>query len=204
VILKTPRLVAIEPDYVANISKKARYERKQSYQRGAGCLYSRCGPDREVLARFMAEWSRQIRRPWGRYSVSRFITEGWSYFRAATPTSTIALHPVLICDDYAYAAAPMYDKTSVPWAAKFMWFSLIDWLIAEGSVKWLDLGGGSGKTWRQLLSQPDRSYKWLYVSANDRRNASDARPWKVQVCRCGWRQLVVKVQPCKRCDSIAR
>ena len=190
--MKTPRLVRIEPKYVENVPKRARYERKQALAQSLAfdCIDFDCG----ILDRYMRLWSVQIKKPWGRYSVDRFERENWTLFASGS-----ALHPVLICDDYAYAAAPMYDKTLHPWAAKFMWFSLIDWLIADGTVRWLDLGGGSQRTWRQLVENPDKSYKWLYVQ-RQYRDPVNCRPWRSQVCRCGWRQLVERESSCRGCS----
>lgn len=194
--LKTPRLVELGGDYAGRISKKARYERRRARAQRAGY-----GPepfDVERLARFMALWSRQIvagRHPvWHRYTPERFAAEGWRLYGCEE-----ALHPVLICDDYAYAAAPMYDKAATPWAAKVCWFGLIDALA--GRCRWLDLGGGSRGTWRDLLERPDRSYKWLYVPPAVRRAPAAAPALYAQVCRCGWRQLVEHAMPCRGCAS---
>ena len=72
-----------------------------------------------------------------------------------------------------------------------MWFGLIRW--ACGEIAWLDLGGGQQKRWNEL--KRDNHYKWLYVPKN-----IEMQPWRVQICACGWRQLVDEPQPCRGCS----
>ena len=189
--LKTPRLVRIESDYPAHISKRARYERKQVFDRSD---FGHLGMDVPKLAYWMAVWERQIvdgRHPkWHRYTPEKFEAEGWTLYG-----NELGIHPILICDEYAYAGPPLYDKTRTPWMARFLWFHTIDAL--DSIVSWLDLGGGSNGTWRDLLRNPDKSYKWLYVQPDLRKEP--APPWRVQVCQCGWRQLIYEPTQCARC-----
>lgn len=92
-------------------------------------------------------------------------------------------------DSYVYAHPPLYDKRDA--IAKAMWFGLIGWCC--GRADWLDLGGGQQKRWNEL---PRKGYKWLYVPKNIKRE-----PWRVQVCSCGWRQLVYEPFACHGCAS---
>lgn len=197
--LKTPRLLRLTHDYVPSCGKRTRYERRKAFAAGAAESYRRLEFDRDRLAAFMELWTRQRvygHKPhWHRYTPEKFEQEQWSLFGCEN-----GLHPVLICDDYAYAGPPLYDKTRRPWMARYLWFKLIDWLIDEGKVKWLDFGGGQQKTWRQLLEDPDISYKWQYIPKGQRSPAI-AEPWRSQVCRCGWRQLVTEPSPCRKCSS---
>lgn len=199
-LYKTPRLLRLTADYVAISGKRTRYERRRAYAAGENTRqsYARLAFDCDRLAEFMALWTRQRvfgRRPqWHRYTPEKFEREHWSVFGCA-----LGLHPVLICDSYAYAGPPLYDKVRHPWLAKFLWFKLIDWLIDEDRVQWLDFGGGSQKTWQGLLETPDESYKWQYIPKSQR-DPAHARPWRVQLCRCGWRQLVTEAEPCRGCS----
>lgn len=196
-ILKTPRLVRVEPfdDYLAHLS----YSGRRKYRKTRG-TYSEVPFDAELLARWMALWETQIvngkRVKFRKYTPERYRREGWRLFRAEA-----ALHPLLVCGDYCYGGPPLYDKREHPEMAARCWFGAIRW-CAENGIAWFDLGGGSQKTWRGLLESPDRSYKWLYVQRDVKRNPILAQSWKVQVCReCGWRQLVYAENACSHMPS---
>jgi hypothetical protein len=66
-----------------------------------------------------------------------------------------------------------------------------------GKVKYLDLGGGKRKTWRELLRSRDDNYKWQYVPRQVKENPEAAPEWRVHHCECGWRTL--GANSCSRC-----
>ncbi len=199
-VLRTPLLVPIEPwdDYLARVSKRARREHRYAVKAHPNASYREVSMERPLLQRWMQVWAQQIvegkRQTWT-YSVERFVHERWRLFDIG-----VGVQPLLVCGDYCYAGPPLYEKEKTPYAAKFMWFGAIRW-CAEHGLRWLDLGGGSQKTWRGLLEAPIVSYKWLYVQTDVRHHPERAPPWYSQACACGWRQLVERESACLRCAS---
>ena len=197
-LFRTPRLVKIEPwdDYLAHASKRTRREYRYACAAHPGDVYAEVPLERAELQHWMSVWERQIvegkHQTWT-YSVERFVDEGWRLFRCEA-----GVHPLLVCDEYCYAGPPLYEKEATPYAAKCMWFGAIRW-CSENAVKWLDLQGPGAMTWRALLQNPDASYKWRYVSPEDRAHPELAAPWLSQCCACGWRQLVERESPCRHC-----
>lgn len=191
--MKTPLLVPIPEtfdEYLASASKRCRHEYRRSQKHGL--TYREIPFDRDLVAHWMAVWERQVvkgKHPkWRKYTPERCqrLSED-GILRVFTVG--IGLHMAEVCGDYVYSHPPLYDKSNP--IAKVMWFGLIEWCC--GKVRWLDLGGGSQKAWNEI---PRQGYKWLYVPKDIER-----KPLKVQVCGCGWRQLVVKPAACRRCAS---
>lgn len=186
-VLKTPLLVPIPEifeKYLARASKRTRYE----YRHAPVLNHREIAFDRELVRHWMAVWEQQPIAGgyprWHRYTPERF--EGiYNQGILKVFYCDIGLQMVEVCDDYVYCHPPLYDKKNP--IAKAMWFALIKAFC--GKVSWIDLGGGSGTTWDKLER---KGYKWLYVPKDIER-----KPWKVQVCSCGWRQLIVEVTRCR-------
>jgi hypothetical protein len=161
---------------------------------GAGLSYAETPFDRALVAEWMALWERQTvdgKRPkWRQWTPEKVGQLGAKVF-----FSGVALQVLEVCGDYAYAWPVLYDKVKNPWAARFMWFRLIEWCC--GKVKYLDLGGGKRKTWRELLRSRDDNYKWQYVPRQVKENPEAAPEWRVHHCECGWRTL--GANSCSRC-----
>jgi hypothetical protein len=154
--------------------------------------------DVDELKEWMALWAQQIverHYPRWTYTAEQFRDEGWRIVRCDH-----SLHPLLMCGDYCYAGPPLYDKRAHPLAARFMWFSSIRFAFEQG-LQWFDLGGGDRKTWRKAVAERDESYKWQYVTRKVKEHPELEEPWYSQICPCGYRQLVLKEEPCRRCSS---
>ena len=198
---RTPRLVRIEPweQYLKNSSKRARREYRYA-QRAHPEEYREISLERSFLQRWMDVWEEQVvegKHPKWIHAVDTFFEHKWRVLACDS-----GIHPLLVCGDYCYAGPPLYRKKETPYAAKFMWFGTIRW-CAEQGIKWLDLQGPGRSgvlTWRKLLQEPDKSYKWLYVQPDIRENPDNAPAWISQCCPCGWRQLVVREGPCRGCS----
>ena len=188
-VYKTPLLVPIPTtfdEYLKRATKKCRYEQKNA----TAIDYHEVEFDKDEVAYWMELWEKQP------------IKGGFPRWRKYTPDKFAALYEqkilhVFSCgrglqmvekyDEYIYAHPPLYEKTDP--IAKSMWFGLIEWCC--GKIEWLDLGGGAQKRWNQLERL---GYKWLYVPKD-----IELMPWKVQVCECGWRQLVEGNSRCRSC-----
>lgn len=197
-LFRTPLLVPIEPweAYLEHASKHARREYRHAAAAHPGCVYREIALERAYLQQWMLLWERQMvegSHPRWTYSAEQFERERWRLFDVG-----VGVHPLLVCDDYCYAGPPLYDKAAHPHAAKLMWFGAIRW-CAEHAIKWLDLQGPGRMTWRALLEQHDRSYKWLYVPSETRAHPERAEAWYSQCCPCGWRQLVIREGLCRGC-----
>lgn len=198
-LFRTPLLVQIEPweQYLEHVSKRARREYRLAIRAHADARYREVPLERTQLQHWMWLWEQQMvegRHPRWSYTAERFEREHWRLFDVG-----VGVHPLLICGDYCYAGPPLYDKVAHPYAAKLMWFGAIRW-CTENAIKWLDLQGPGRMTWRALLEQPNRSYKWLYVPQASRAVAL-AQPWYSQCCPCGWRQLVEHETVCRGCGA---
>ena len=189
--LKTPLLVPLPEtfeQYLENATKRCRYECKHAPE----IRHREVQFDKARVAYWMSLWEKQPIRggfpKWRRYTPERFeqrANEGILHVLDAD----IGLQMVEQYDRYIYCHPPLYDKKDG--IAKSIWFGTIRW--ACGKADWLDLGGGGAqKYWSDL--KRDKHYKWLYVPKNIQR-----QPWKVQVCVCGWRELVCERKPCSRC-----
>lgn len=190
--LKTPLLVPLPatfPEYLEKATKRCRYEWRNS----PAIEYREVAFDKSQVAHWMHLWEAQP------------ISGGYPRWRRYTPErcerlyekgilhvffADIALQMVEQCDNYVYCHPPLYDKKNP--VAKAMWFALIRHHC--GRADWLDLGGGQQKRWNEL--KRSKHYKWLYVPKN-----IEMQPWKVQVCQCGWRELVCEPHACRRCAS---
>jgi hypothetical protein len=155
--------------------------------------------DRQQVAEWMALWEKQVvygKHPkWQKWTTPEIFEK----HKVRVLFADIALQMLEVCGDYAYAQPVLYDKTKYPWVAKFMWFKAIEW-CGQNGVKYLDLDGGRGKTWRQKLQAQDGpQYKWMYVPKYVKENPDEAPEWKVSVCSCGWRTL--GADRCSRCAS---
>ncbi|MEE9158921.1 MAG: hypothetical protein V3U60_11105 [Gammaproteobacteria bacterium] len=188
--LKTPLLVPLPAtfeQYLENASKRCRYE----YHHAPKLDHREVDFDIDLAAYWMALWEQQPIRggypKWRRYTpvkCAELAEKGILKMFYAD----IALQMVEQCDHYIYCHPPLYDKQNP--VAKSMWFALIKW--ACGKADWLDLGGGQQRYWDEL--KRDKNYKWLYVPKN-----IEAKHWKVQLCRCGWRELISEPHTCSRC-----
>ena len=196
--LKTPLLVPLPAtfdEYLRITTKRGRYEFKHAPK----IEVVEVGFDIDQVDYWMRLWETQP------------IKGGFPKFRKYTPAkcqqlhnkgilhvftalgagcSEVGLQMLEICGDYAYCHPPLYDKSNQ--IAKSMWFGLIKWSC--GKFRWLDLGGGQQRRWDEL--KRNANYKWLYVPKN-----IETQPWKVQICRCGWRELICAPKPCSRCAS---
>ncbi len=190
--LKTPLLVPLPAtfrEYLETTTKRGRYE----YKHAPVIKHREVAFDKQQVAYWMQLWEKQP------------IKGGFPKFRRYTPQrcenlyndgilhvffADIGLQMVEKCDRYIYCHPPLYDKQNP--IAKAMWFALIRHYC--GKADWLDLGGGQQKRWNEL--QRNKNYKWLYVPKNIK-----TEPWRVQICRCGWRELVCEPRACSRCAS---
>lgn len=189
--MKTPLLVSLPPtfaQYLETATKRCRYE----YRQAPAINHAEVHFDLAQVRYWMQLWEKQPIATgfpkWRRYTPERFENLAkMGILRVFTCDH--ALQMVEKCDDYIYCHPPLYDKQNQ--LAKAMWFALIRW--ACGKANWLDLGGGGQpKRWSDL--NRDSHYKWLYVS-----KTVAAQPWRVQVCPCGWRELISEPHPCSRC-----
>jgi hypothetical protein len=166
---------------------------------GSDLKFSEIPFDRQMVTEWMRLWEQQIvygKHPkWQKWTTPEIFEKlGVRVF-----FSGVALQMLEVCGEYAYAQPVLYDKVKNPWAAKFMWFKAIEW-CCENGVKYLDLDGGRGKTWRQKLIDHDGPlYKWMYVPRAVKRHPERAPEWKVYVCGCGWRTL--GGDKCGRCGK---
>lgn len=196
---RTPRLIPTSKsfdEYLAGISKSARYEYRKNARLTEGREYREVPFDPQEVGWWMELWKKQPIAggfpTWAKWSPEKFRQLG----TARCFSGGDAFHVVEVCDEYLYAHPPMYDK-SHPEMARFMWFNLVRW-ACEGDVDWIDLGAPGRKSWGELVRRPDKSYKWQYVPREYRRDAPD---WWVQICECGWRQLVTGDESCRRCGA---
>jgi hypothetical protein len=148
------------------------------------------------LSGFMNLWETQIlgngQHPiFSKWTAAKYDLPWMRFFRI----DEICLHPVEVFGTYAYAHMPMYDKIEHPEVARFAWFSLIEFLCGT-EIEWLDLGASKQGTWKQLCENRDDNYKWGYVPKN-----IEPQNWWVQLCECGWRQLITQKRRCDRCAS---
>jgi hypothetical protein len=202
--MKTPLLVYTNTDfqtYLTSISRSARYEYRQAMKAGAGLSYGPIVFDRIFVADWMAFWMTQLilgnKHPrWRQWTPALAEKIGVRVFCA---DRSLGIQMAEVCGDYAYAWPVLYNKVKHPWVAKLMWFKLIEWCCQQPAIDYLDLGGGNGKTWRELLMNRDRrNYKWKYVPKHVKDHPEDAPAWGVFVCeKCGWRAL--NENRCSRC-----
>lgn len=190
--LRTPLLVPIPrtfDEYLFSATKRARYE----YKHAPKIDWREIEFDLPLVTHWMRVWERQIVK--GKHPIFRKYTpeKCQALYEAGILRvfyCGIGLHMAEFCGDYVYCHSPLYEKKNA--IAKAMWFALIRYCC--GKVKWLDLGGGQQRRWNELVR--DANYKWLYVPRN-----VETKPWRVQICSCGWRQLVDEPRPCSRCAS---
>jgi hypothetical protein len=153
----------------------------------------------------MGLWEQQTvfgkKASWQQWTPAKAEAIGVRVFSAG-----IAVQMAEVYDDYVYAWPVLYDKEKYPWVAKFMWFKLIEW-CCENDIKYLDLDGGKGKTWRERLmtrqAGEKAGYKWKFVPKIVKENPNDAPQWIVFVCNCGWKSLSESLSEsfsrCSRC-----
>lgn len=198
--MKTPLLVYTPRDfdeYLASVSKSARYEYKKAKRLAADVKFEEVPFNRQQVTQWMKLWEQQVvygKHPkWQKWTTPEIFEKlGVKVFFCGA-----ALQMLEVCGEYAYAQPVLYDKIKHPWAAKFMWFSVIEWCCNNG-IKYLDLDGGNGKTWKQKLEAKDGpAYKWMYVPKYVKQHPEEAADWRVLVCSCGWRTLGSGA--CSRC-----
>lgn len=216
---KTPLLIPIPDsfdDYLASVSKSARYEHKQAMKAGAGLEWHETTPTLASVAYWMEFWTTQTvegKHPnWRQWTPAKALKiPGLKAFAAGENVST-AFQLLEVCGHYAYAWPVLYDKVRNPWAAKFMWFNLIRWCCESRAwldepIKYLDLGGGNGRTWVRLVLDYQAGkvtgYKWLYVPRAIKEGGAMLYDWNVFVCeRCMWRTL--GAGRCAKCAGMTK
>jgi hypothetical protein len=195
---RTPLLVDVRSGtfdaYIRSLAKTGRKNYKHVEKVNADLVFAQVGFDPQQVRRFMDLWEQQEvegrRRQWafGIGFVEMLHRRGqllcFTVSRRDAPHAVLALHFIEKHGDYAYCHPPMYDKDvhidrSI---AKYMWFRLIEWSLANPGLSWLDLGGGDNGSWRDLLLNKDQheGYKWLYVAEAVKEAPGDAPPYTVK------------------------
>ena len=207
--LRTPLLVNVDMSrdrYISGLTKPAKKNYKASQKRGYD--FENSFYDEGLIAAAMVMWSEQIGGQWifGPEYFTNLKENGWLeiFVGHAPGEQTAAILPMERFRDLMYAQPVMYDKTKNPHIAKFMWFSMIKWACEDPLINWIDLGGGFHGSYRDFLMNrrdPNFAYKWQFVSKGVKMYPQNQKPYYVQRCTCGWKQLVFDRVPCYNCGA---
>ena len=129
-------------------------------------------------------------------------------FKVMRGDEDVALHFIEVCNDYAYAHPPLYDKKN-PELARYSWFNIIKW-CCENGIGYLDLDGGAHRSWPDLIKgrlHPGNDtflnrvvYKWAFIP-KDVKDNPDNEPVLYQMrCGCGWKYLGDETTKCLGCN----
>jgi len=195
---RTPLLIDVRTGtfdaYLRSLAKTGRKNFKHVEKVNSDVTYSHVEFDRAQVQRFMDLWEQQEvegkKRQWAfgtgflELLNQRRQLLCFTATRTGPPQEILGLHFIEKHGDYAYCHPPMYDKDdhSDRSIAKYMWFRLIEWALADPALGWLDLGGGDNGSWRDLLINRDQheGYKWLYVPDAIKNAPSDAPAYNVR------------------------
>jgi hypothetical protein len=196
---RTPLIIDVSSgswdDYLAGISCHARRNYRDAIRRNGDLLYHEVPYNRQETRQFMEMWERQLVRgraiEWnfGIEYVDELHRQGVLRVFGA---GHCARHFVEDHQGYVECHPPMWDKGKHAdrFLGHFMWFHLIRFAFADGSMTYLDLGGGQNGTWPDLIRKPGdtAAYKWQYVPKAVKERP-EAQPNYVVVCRGGIKRL---------------
>lgn len=172
VIIDTTQFDSFE-SYLSALSKKARKECERVSVLNRETIYQEIPYDRELVARFMGLWERQLVRgkpiQWAYpiETVDEWARQGNLLLFEARMDETVGLHYLKREGGFWQAEPPMWDKTRYEQRSigTFLWFSVIKWGI-ENRLGIINLGGGIDE-WREMIrtrdDYPNPKYKWRFI-----------------------------------------
>lgn len=166
-------------DYVASLSETARKNLRYVEKHNKIAYYGKVDFDRDIVEYFMRMWEDQpirgVKRQWA-FPVEHIVGLGEAgkikLFRSMDVIGgLLSVHFVQMHEGgFAECHPPMWKKTPENerrYLAKYMWFNLVKYAIADPDIKWLDFGGGDDYSWRDMIrdrkNYPNPRYKWMYI-----------------------------------------
>ena len=211
--MPTPLLVDTSTtfeEYIKRLSRTSKKKYKKNLKETQDCNFSKIEYDSDLMWEFIKLWERQT--VYGRKARWVFSKEQMDKMDTLVMFTIerdgiVAVHGIEKCDRFAYAHPPLYSKSS-PELARFTWFNTIRW-CCENDVDCLDMGGGATCDWPTLIKTRHKEthvnmkirYKWSYVPKDVKDNPDlEKRVYQLR-CGCGWKQLGLEGDPCKRCGG---